>query len=67
MARTTGVSLDPSYSAKAALAMTKLLRKERGKYKRVLFIHTGGLLGLYKKNCLSRLEHCDLGGSWSEF
>eukprot|EP00938_MAST-03A_sp_MAST-3A-sp1_P003739 g3739.t1 len=67
VARTTGVTLDPSYSAKAALAMTKLLRKERGKYKRVLFIHTGGLLGVYKKTCLSSLGHCELGGSWSEF
>jgi len=69
VSRKTGVTLDPSYSAKAALAMTKFLKKNKGKYRRVLFIHTGGLLGLYKHGCLCHFEDDEviLGGSWSEF
>jgi D-cysteine desulfhydrase len=47
VARRTGVVLDPVYSGKAALGMLEDVRR-RG-YKRVLFFHTGGLLGLYAK------------------
>ena len=47
LAKATGVCLDPVYSGKAALGMCADL-KERP-CERALFIHTGGLLGLYEK------------------
>ena len=45
VARATGVVLDPVYSGKAALGMVADLRARP--VKRAVFIHTGGLLGLY--------------------
>lgn len=68
-AQATGIVLDPSYSAKAAYAMTRYLQKSS--YRRVLFVHTGGMLGLYKKKTLDGLDRVihqksELSGSWKE-
>lgn len=51
IAATTGIVLDPVYSGKAAYAMLKDMAKNPTKWegRKVLFIHTGGLLGLYDK------------------
>lgn len=62
IARATGVVLDPAYTGKAALAMLRDLEQSNGRTKkqggddargqgalRVLFLHTGGLLGLFDK------------------
>ncbi|KAJ0981215.1 hypothetical protein J5N97_009470 [Dioscorea zingiberensis] len=51
IAEDTGVVLDPVYSGKAAIAMLKDMKENPAKWKarKVLFIHTGGLLGLYDK------------------
>ena len=62
VARATGVCLDPVYSGKGALGMVEDLQRQatgraqgeaggaqQGGRRRVLFIHTGGLLGLYEK------------------
>lgn len=51
IAETTGVILDPVYSGKAAYGMMKDMAKNPKKWegKKILFIHTGGLLGLYDK------------------
>lgn len=46
-ARASGVVLDPVYSGKAALGMLDDLRRHPARV--VLFIHTGGHLGLYAK------------------
>lgn len=68
--RKTGVVLDPVYSGKAARGMVLDLRNRLSKRsssprkKRVLFIHTGGLLGLFDK--ASQLETVTQGG-WQPF
>ena len=55
VARQTGVVLDPVYSGKAVVGMLADLQKNTGdigtsmKQLRVLFLHTGGLLGMYDK------------------
>ncbi|KAI5673970.1 hypothetical protein M9H77_14334 [Catharanthus roseus] len=51
IAETTGVILDPVYSGKAAYGMVKDMAENPKKWegKKILFIHTGGLLGLYDK------------------
>ncbi|KAK7370142.1 hypothetical protein VNO80_12199 [Phaseolus coccineus] len=51
VAAATGVILDPVYSGKAAYAMLKDILENPKKWegRKVLFIHTGGLLGLYDK------------------
>ncbi|XP_074582842.1 D-cysteine desulfhydrase 1, mitochondrial [Curcuma longa] len=51
IAATTGVVLDPVYSGKAAYGMLKDMASNPAKWanRKVLFIHTGGLLGLYDK------------------
>ncbi|EPS62548.1 d-cysteine desulfhydrase, partial [Genlisea aurea] len=48
---TTGVVLDPVYSGKAAMRMTKDMVENPWKWegRKVLFVHTGGLLGLFDK------------------
>ena len=48
IARATGICLDPVYSGKAALGMIADLRARP--VKRAIFVHTGGLLGLYAKS-----------------
>ncbi len=51
VAAATGIILDPVYSGKAAHHMIQDMqaRPEQWRGRRVLFIHTGGLLGLYDK------------------
>ncbi|KAF8389642.1 hypothetical protein HHK36_024161 [Tetracentron sinense] len=51
IAASTGVVLDPVYSGKAAFAMLKDMAENPAKWegRKILFIHTGGLLGLYDK------------------
>ncbi|XP_031496354.1 putative D-cysteine desulfhydrase 1, mitochondrial [Nymphaea colorata] len=51
IAEATGVILDPVYSGKAAYRMLKDMEKNPDKWvgRKVLFIHTGGLLGLFDK------------------
>ncbi|XP_073100646.1 D-cysteine desulfhydrase 1, mitochondrial [Elaeis guineensis] len=51
IADATGVVLDPVYSGKAAYGMLKDMSANPAKWRgrKVLFIHTGGLLGLYDK------------------
>ncbi|XP_042405860.1 putative D-cysteine desulfhydrase 1, mitochondrial isoform X2 [Zingiber officinale] len=51
IAAATGVVLDPVYSGKAAYGMLKDMASNPAKWtnRKVLFIHTGGLLGLYDK------------------
>ncbi|KAJ9546059.1 hypothetical protein OSB04_025766 [Centaurea solstitialis] len=51
VAETTGVILDPVYSGKAAYGMMKDMAQNPAKWenRKILFIHTGGLLGLFDK------------------
>ncbi|KAL4012815.1 hypothetical protein IC575_029929 [Cucumis melo] len=51
VAESTGVVLDPVYSGKAAYGMMKDMAENPKKWegRKILFIHTGGLLGLYDK------------------
>lgn len=69
VSRHTGVVLDPVYSGKAARGMAQDLQQQRNAGdsltpKRVLFIHTGGLLGLYEKS--DQLAPL-LQGGWRSF
>jgi len=47
----TGVVLDPVYSGKAVASMLDEMRAEPDAWagRKVLFVHTGGLLGMYEK------------------
>lgn len=49
VATSTGVLLDPSYTGKAALGMVKEMQKNPSRFKgnRILFLHTGGVYGLF--------------------
>ncbi|DAZ99207.1 TPA: hypothetical protein N0F65_008240 [Lagenidium giganteum] len=51
VARSTGVLMDPVYSGKALFHLIKELNNSPEKFsgKSILFIHTGGLFGLYDK------------------
>ncbi|OIV94165.1 hypothetical protein TanjilG_13782 [Lupinus angustifolius] len=51
IAATTGVVLDPVYSGKAAYGLVKDISESPKKWegRKILFIHTGGLLGLFDK------------------
>ncbi|KAK9831510.1 hypothetical protein WJX81_004069 [Elliptochloris bilobata] len=70
VAQTTGVLLDPVYSGKAwvALAADMAADPEAWRGRRVLFLHTGGLLGMYDKvgqlqplvEALGRCERMDV-------
>ena len=58
IARETAVVLDPVYTGKAALAMVRDLEAvhDEPMRVRVLFIHTGGMLGMFDKiNALASL------------
>jgi L-cysteate sulfo-lyase len=51
LARMEGVLLDPVYSGKGMAGLIDLIRKgEIGKQETVVFIHTGGAVGLYGYN-----------------
>ncbi|XP_051178554.1 D-cysteine desulfhydrase 1, mitochondrial-like [Lolium perenne] len=62
IAAATGIVLDPVYSGKAAYRMLKDMANNPTKWegRKVLFVHTGGLLGLYDK--VDQLS--SLAGSW---
>ncbi|KAF7135752.1 hypothetical protein RHSIM_Rhsim08G0124200 [Rhododendron simsii] len=64
VAQTTGVVLDPVYSGKAAHGMMKDMADNPMKWagRKILFIHTGGLLGLFDKTA----EMVSLVGNWRE-
>ncbi|XP_072049277.1 uncharacterized protein [Amphiura filiformis] len=49
VALSTGILLDPVYTGKAALHLVKLLQQnpQRFQGKKILFIHTGGIFGLF--------------------
>ena len=48
LARTEGILLDPVYSGKGMAGLIDLIRKgEIGKQERVVFLHTGGSVGLF--------------------
>ncbi|GER38454.1 D-cysteine desulfhydrase [Striga asiatica] len=51
IAQATGIVLDPVYSGKAAYGMMREMidNPEKWEGRKVLFIHTGGLLGLFDK------------------
>jgi D-cysteine desulfhydrase len=50
VARTEGVLLDPVYTGKAFFGMTKELERAHRRFgERVVFIHTGGIFGLFPK------------------
>ena len=52
----TGIVLDPVYSGKALYNLLEEMREAPDEWRgrRVMFLHTGGLLGMYDK--LSQLE-----------
>ena len=56
VAQATGIIVDPVYSGKAVHALLRDMRENRAEWDgaRVLFVHTGGLLGMYDK--LSQLQ-----------
>lgn len=65
VARATGVVLDPVYSGKALHGFMKDVRAnpEAWAGSRVLFVHTGGLLGMYEKTAqlqpiVEQLQRC---------
>ncbi|KDP23066.1 hypothetical protein JCGZ_01161 [Jatropha curcas] len=62
VATATGIILDPVYSGKAAYGMMKDMAENPRKWegRKILFIHTGGFLGLYDKvdQMSSLVEHC---------
>uniref|UniRef100_A0A0D9VLM8 Tryptophan synthase beta chain-like PALP domain-containing protein n=1 Tax=Leersia perrieri TaxID=77586 RepID=A0A0D9VLM8_9ORYZ len=62
IAAATGIVLDPVYSGKAAYGMLKDMAANPAKWegRKILFVHTGGLLGLYDKVD----ELSSLSGSW---
>ncbi|XP_051178546.1 D-cysteine desulfhydrase 1, mitochondrial [Lolium perenne] len=62
IAAATGIVLDPVYSGKSAYGMLKDMSNNPTKWegRKVLFVHTGGLLGLYDK--VDQLS--SLAGSW---
>jgi 1-aminocyclopropane-1-carboxylate deaminase/D-cysteine desulfhydrase-like pyridoxal-dependent ACC family enzyme len=51
VAAETGIVLDPTYGGKAARAMAREMAEDPGAWRgrRVLFVHTGGTLGMFDK------------------
>jgi D-cysteine desulfhydrase len=48
VARTEGIFLDPVYTGKAFFGMVQELRRDRDRFgDRVIFLHTGGIFGLF--------------------
>uniref|UniRef100_A0A803N0U1 D-cysteine desulfhydrase n=1 Tax=Chenopodium quinoa TaxID=63459 RepID=A0A803N0U1_CHEQI len=64
IASATGVVLDPVYSGKAAFGLMKDITENPEKWqgRRILFIHTGGLLGLFDKT----RELAAMVGNWKQ-
>lgn len=51
VARTEGILLDPVYTSKAFFGMTEELRRDPHCFgERIVFIHTGGIFGLFPKS-----------------
>ena len=49
-ARTEGIFVDPVYTGKALRGLFEEMKKSSfDKYKNILFIHTGGLYGVFPK------------------
>lgn len=65
VAELTGVILDPVYSGKALIGMLKDMAENPSEWegKKVLFVHTGGLLGMYDK--VQQLQ--PLTSKWERF
>ncbi|GLJ38908.1 hypothetical protein SUGI_0793120 [Cryptomeria japonica] len=65
IAEATGVVLDPVYSGKAAFQMLRDMVENPSKWegRKVLFIHSGGLLGMFDK--MQQLQ--PLIGKWQRF
>jgi D-cysteine desulfhydrase len=56
LSKLEGIILDPVYTGKAMYGLTKEVKKGTFKdYKRILFIHTGGLFGLFPQGNLFEL------------
>ena len=47
VAKSDGILLDPVYTVKAYLGLEHLLSSGRIRYKNILFIHTGGIFGIF--------------------
>ncbi len=48
LARTEGIFLDPVYTGKAFYGMVEELQRDPGKFgERIVFVHTGGIFGLF--------------------
>ncbi|XP_062101998.1 bifunctional D-cysteine desulfhydrase/1-aminocyclopropane-1-carboxylate deaminase, mitochondrial-like [Humulus lupulus] len=62
IAAATGIVLDPVYSGKGAYGLLKDMSEHPEKWegRKILFIHTGGLLGLYEK----AEQMASLVGNW---
>jgi D-cysteine desulfhydrase len=55
LAKLEGIILDPVYTGKAMYGLVQEIKKSRFKdYKNILFIHTGGLFGLFPQKDLFR-------------
>mmetsp|Transcript_9705 Transcript_9705/g.18139 ORF Transcript_9705/g.18139 Transcript_9705/m.18139 type:complete len:208 (-) Transcript_9705:110-733(-) len=61
VAKTTGVVLDPVYNGKAFHVFVREVEQAASEWegRRVLFLHTGGLLGLFDKSD-DLMKHCEL-------
>ncbi|KAA8499126.1 putative D-cysteine desulfhydrase 1, mitochondrial [Porphyridium purpureum] len=59
IAQATGVPVDPVYTLKAVLGMTTEMRNNPARFqgRRVLFIHTGGIFGLFDMRMVDHLDH----------
>lgn len=51
VSRATGIMVDPVYSGKALCGMLDLMKNSPGTFKgrRLMFVHTGGVYGMYDK------------------
>lgn len=52
MEKCVGVVLDPTYGGKAMIGLLKDLKADSARWngRRVLFLHTGGLLSMFEKS-----------------
>eukprot|EP00117_Sycon_ciliatum_P032925 scpid45544/ scgid4162/ Putative 1-aminocyclopropane-1-carboxylate deaminase len=63
VSRNTGIILDQTFCGKAAFGMRDLMHKqpERFKGKRILFLHSGGVFGVYNRSIEPRLQETSAG------